>query len=224
VTVREVERDPLNVPDVEEETDALLVSLGVRVDRRVSDTLGVSDMDMQVVVDWDCETEEQGVGVTEIEEVVDKVLVTEKDVDSVTVRDIDTQEDVVKEGEGDEEEEIDGVCWPVIEPSVEGDGEVDSLVLELIDTVLENDPPRNVRDMEGEEVADVLRETLWVPEPHTVTLPLGVRDNEGVTEEDRVPLNEADTVGDPDTLGDPVLVEVKHKEGEDEAVVDRLDV
>ena len=53
MTVREVDVEPLNVPEVEEETDALLVSLGVKVDRRVSDTLGVSDMVMQEVVDWD---------------------------------------------------------------------------------------------------------------------------------------------------------------------------
>ena len=53
MTVQEVDVEPLNVSEVEEETDALLVSLDVKVDRRVSDTLGVSDLVMQVVVDWD---------------------------------------------------------------------------------------------------------------------------------------------------------------------------
>ena len=38
------------------------------------------------------------------------MLDTEKELDSVTVRDIDTQEDEVKEGEGDDEAEIDEVC------------------------------------------------------------------------------------------------------------------
>lgn len=112
------------------------------------------------------DTDKVGVRVGELDSVAESVVVGEFDV----------QEEMEGDKEGKLEAEDEGLLKPVRDPTDEAEADVDSEAIGLIDTVLENEPPKKVKDAEGLGVSEGLLVGVRETDPQGVEVPLGVKE------------------------------------------------